>query len=85
MHGLQSFKWTRTNSLISIESLWPTLLNCPRLSLVDVDDSTMFLPLEDQDTEEEGGSNHADEDTIVRSWSQIDRLSGIPGNFSSWG
>jgi hypothetical protein len=85
MHGLQSFKWSRTHSLISIESLWPTLLNCPQLSLVDLNENTMFLPLEDQNTEEGGGSNRADEDTIVRSWSQIYRLSGSPGNFSSWG
>lgn len=63
MHGLQSFKWSRTHSLISIESLWPTLLNCPQLSLVDLNDNAMFL---DQDPEEEEGDSHADEGTIVR-------------------
>jgi len=85
MHGLQSFKWSRTHSLISIESLWPTLLNCPQLSLVDLNDNTMFLPLEDQDPEEGGGNNYAEEDTIVRSLLRIDLLSDSPGNFSSWG
>lgn len=68
MHGLQSFKWSRAHSLISIESLWHTLLNCPQLSLVDLNDNAMFLPLEDQDTGEEGESSHTDEDTIVRLW-----------------
>jgi hypothetical protein len=50
MHSLQSFKWSCAHSLISIASLWPTLLKCPQLSLVDLNDNTMFLPLEDQDS-----------------------------------
>lgn len=69
MHGLQSFKWSqsRTRSLVSIERLWPTLRNCLQLSLVDLNDNTIFLPPEDKDIEEEDGSSHTDEDTVVRS------------------
>jgi hypothetical protein len=66
MHFLQSFKWSCTHSLISIASLWPTLLKCPQLSLVDLNDNTMFLPLEDQDSsEEEGVSNRTRKTPIV--------------------
>jgi len=66
MHSLQSFKWSCTHSLISIASLWPTLLKCPQLSLVDLNDNTMFLAPEDQDSEEEGGSSRAKKTPIVR-------------------
>jgi len=84
MHSLQSFKWSCTHSLISIASLWPTLLKCPRLSLVDLNDNTMFLPPEDQDSEEEGGSNCAKKAPIVRPYLQSGRLSYSPRDFSSW-
>jgi len=66
MHSLQSFKWSCTHSLISIATLWPTLLKCPQLGFVDLNDNTMFLPLEDQDSEEESGSNHAKKTPVVR-------------------
>lgn len=55
MQFLQSFKWSCTHSLISITCLWPTLLKCPQLNLVDLNDNTMFLPLEDQDSSDEDG------------------------------
>lgn len=74
MHSLQSFKWSCTHSLISIASLWPTLLRCPLLNLVDLNDNTMFLPLVEQDSEEEGGSNRARKAPIVRSYIQSCRL-----------
>ena len=70
MHSLQSFKWSCTHSLISIASLWPTLLKCPLLSLVDLNDNTMFLPLEDQDSEEEDGSKQTKKTPLVRLYLQ---------------
>ena len=78
MCSLQSFKWSCTHSLISIASLWPTLLKCPLLSLVDLNDNTMFLPLKDQDSEEEGGSNHAKKTPVVRPYLQSGRFSYLP-------
>jgi hypothetical protein len=83
MHSLQSFKWSCTHSLISIASLWPTLLKCPQLNLVDLNDNTMFLPLEVQDSEEEGGSNRAKKTPVVRPYSQNGCLSYSPRDFSS--
>lgn len=75
MLSLQSFKWSCTHSLISIASLWPTLLKCPQLNLVDLNDNTMFLPLKDQDSEEEGASSHTKKSPIVRHYSRRDSLS----------
>ena len=72
MHSLQSFKWSRTHSLISIASLWPILLKFPLLNHVDLSDNTMFSPLEDQDSEEEGGSSPAKKAPIVRPQVQSD-------------
>lgn len=66
MHSLQSFKWSRTHSLISIASLWPILLKCPLLNHVDLNDNTMFSPLEDQDSEEEGRNGPAKKAPAVR-------------------
>lgn len=66
MYSLQSFKWSCTHSLISIASLWSTLLKCPLLNLVDLNDNTMFLPLEDRDSEDEGSSNRAKKTPVVR-------------------
>ena len=72
MHSLQSFKWSCTHSLISIASLWPTLLKCPQLNTVDLNDNTMFLPLEDQESsEEEGVGNHEKKTPVVRSCSKV--------------
>ena len=85
MHSLQSFKWSCTHSLISIASLWPTLLKCPQLSLVDLNDNTLFLSPEDQDSEEEGGSNRAKKAPIVRPHLQSGCLSDSPRDFSSRG
>jgi hypothetical protein len=72
MHSLQSFKWSCTHSLISIATLWPTLLKCPQLSLVDLNDNTMFLPLEDQDSsEDEGASSHIKKVPILREMTTV--------------
>jgi hypothetical protein len=85
MHSLQSFKWSRAHSLVSIANLWPTLFKCPQLSLVDLNDNTMFLPLEDQDSEEEGGSNRARKTPVVRPYSTTGRFIDSQSDFSSWG
>ena len=82
MHSLQSFKWSCTHSLISIASIWPTLLKCPQLNHVDLNDNTMFLSPEDQDSEEEG-NNRAKKTPIVRPHLQSARFSDLPGDFSS--
>jgi hypothetical protein len=67
MQSLQSLKWSCTHSLISIACLWPTLLKCPQLGLIDLNDNTMFLPSEDQDSsEEDGESSRVKEAPVVR-------------------
>ncbi|KAF9646413.1 hypothetical protein BDM02DRAFT_3037143 [Thelephora ganbajun] len=58
MHYLKSFKWSCTTSLISIASLWPTLLKCYQLRLIDLNDNTMFL-------HPKNGNNLAKEDTAT--------------------
>lgn len=65
MHFLRSFKWSCTHSLISITCLWPTLLKCPQLTLVDLNDNTMFSPVEDQDSSEEDGEGSCVKKTPV--------------------
>ena len=85
MYSLQSFKWSCTHSLISIASLWPTLLKCPQLNLVDLNDNTMFLPSDDQDSEEESGSNRTKKTPVVRLYLPSDRFSDSPRDSSSWG
>ena len=82
MHGLKSLKWSHTDSLILIGSVWPTLRNCPNLTLVNLDDSTLFSPPKVQDPEEKEGDNHVDEDTAVRPYSQGGRLQRLTENFS---
>ena len=68
MHSLQSFKWSCTHSLISIAYLWPTLLKCPQLGNVDLNDNTMFLPLEDRDSsEEDNKTSRIEKTSVVRS------------------
>ena len=66
MHSLQSFKWSCTHSLISIASLLPVLFKCPLLNHVDLNDNTMFSPVEDQDSEEEGRDGPTKKAPIVR-------------------
>lgn len=67
MHSLQTFKWSCTHSLVSIVCLWSTLLKCPQLNHVDLNDNTMFLPLEDRDSsEEEGESSRVKKPSVVR-------------------
>lgn len=83
MHSLQSFKWSCTHSLISIANLWPTLLKCPQLNLVDLNDNTMFLPQEDQDSEEEDGNNRTKKAPIVRPRLKSYCLR-LTRDFSSW-
>ena len=85
MYSLQSFKWSCTHSLISIASLWPTLLKCPQLNLVDLNDNTMFLPSDDQDSEEDSGSNRTKKTPVVRLYLPSDRFSDSPRDSSSWG
>lgn len=85
MYSLQSFKWSCTHSLISIASLWPTLLKCPQLNLVDLNDNTMFLPSDGQDSEEDSGSNRTKKTPVVRLYLPSDRFSDSPRDSSSWG
>lgn len=74
MHDLQSLKWSHTDSLILIGSLWLALPNCPNLFHVGLNDNTLFSPPKDQDPEEEGGNSHVDKDTAVRSYLQSSRF-----------
>ena len=85
MHSLQSFKWSCTHSVISVATLWPTLLRCPQLNLFDLNDNTLFLSPEDQDSEDEGESNRAKKTPIVRPYLLNSRLSHSPRDLSSRG
>lgn len=75
MQGLESFAWSqsRARSFISLETLWSTLCSLPRLTVVDLNDSPIFKPMDDEEPEEEGGNN-ADEGTVVGPCLRLDCL-----------
>lgn len=77
MHGLELIVWSqrrrRAHQVITLETLWPTLCNLPRLTVVDLNDDSIFEPAKDKEPEEDGG-NDADEGTIVRPCLRLNHL-----------